>query len=112
MHPHQHARALTRRAPHVCPQGTCNLVALAQRRGFKHVVLITSIGADDLLNPLNAFWGVLFWKKRAEEVVQRSGLPYTIVRPGGLKSRLRPGESEGNMVMARPGCVVRRGEGR
>lgn len=26
--------------------------------------------------------GVLFWKKRAEEALQRSGLDYTIVRPG------------------------------
>ena len=25
---------------------------------------------------------VLFWKKRAEEELQRSGLDYTIVRPG------------------------------
>jgi hypothetical protein len=26
---------------------------------------------------------ILFWKKRAEEELQRSGLSYTIVRPGG-----------------------------
>jgi uncharacterized protein YbjT (DUF2867 family) len=25
---------------------------------------------------------VLFWKKRGEEALQRSGLQYTIVRPG------------------------------
>ena len=25
---------------------------------------------------------VLFWKKRGEEAVQRSGIPYTIVRQG------------------------------
>lgn len=46
-------------------------------------VQVSSIGADDVLNPLNLFWGVLFWKKRAEEELQRSGLDYTIVRPGG-----------------------------
>lgn len=27
-------------------------------------------------------WQVLFWKKRAEEELQRSGIDYTIVRPG------------------------------
>lgn len=46
------------------------------------VVLVTSVGADELLFPLNLLWGVLFWKKRAEEALQRSGLDYTIVRPG------------------------------
>ena len=46
---------------------------------------------------------MLFWKKRAEEELQRSGLTYTIVRPGGLKSKLGDGESAGNVVMAAPG---------
>jgi len=47
---------------------------------------------------------ILFWKKRAEEALQRSGLHHTIVRPGGLKSRLGPGESTaGNIVMGRAG---------
>ena len=27
---------------------------------------------------------ILFWKKRAEEELQRSGLDYTIIRPGEL----------------------------
>ncbi|KAG2496346.1 hypothetical protein HYH03_005576 [Edaphochlamys debaryana] len=85
-------------------QGTLNLLAAARQSGsVRHVVLVSSIGADDLLNPLNLFWGVLFWKKRAEEEVQRSGLPYTIVRPGGLKTELRQGESVGSIVMAAPG---------
>lgn len=47
---------------------------------------------------------ILFWKKRAEEALQRSGLKHTIVRPGGLKSRLGPGETTaGNIVMGRAG---------
>lgn len=83
-------------------QGTLNLVALAQQRKVKHFVLVSSIGTDDILNPLNLVWGVLFWKKRAEEALQRSGLNYTIVRPGGLKSELRPGEVKGNIVMGGP----------
>lgn len=72
-------------------QGTLNTVAAAQQAGVKHVVLVTSIGTDDaIVNPLNLFWGILFWKKRAEEVLQRSGLTYTVIRPGGL---VGPGES-------------------
>jgi hypothetical protein len=33
---------------------------------------------------------ILFWKKRAEEELQRSGLSYTIVRPGGGIYQQRP----------------------
>ncbi|EFJ41522.1 hypothetical protein VOLCADRAFT_107678 [Volvox carteri f. nagariensis] len=84
-------------------QGTLNLIAAAKQKGVRQFVLISSIGADDLLNPLNLFWGVLFWKKRAEEELQRSGLTYTIVRPGGLKTKLGQGEVAGNIVMGAPG---------
>ena len=64
-------------------QGTLNLLAAAKQASVEHVVLISSIGADDILYPLNLLFGILFWKKRAEEAIQRSGLRYTIVRPGG-----------------------------
>jgi len=84
-------------------QGTVNLVALAKQKGIKKFVLVTSIGADETFNPLNLFWGVLFWKKRAEEELQRSGLDYTIVRPGGLKDTVKDG--------GRPGAIVMRGPG-
>ena len=35
------------------------------------------------------FYGCRFWKKRAEEELQRSGLDYTIIRPGGGDGRGR-----------------------
>jgi len=37
-------------------------------------------------------WGlqVLFWKKRAEEELQRSGIDYTIVRPGEITAMNHP----------------------
>ena len=79
--------------------GNANLVAAASRAGsVRHFVLVTSIGADDLLFPLNLAWGVLFWKKRGEEALQRSGLRHTIVRPGGLRS-----EGAAAPVVLRPG---------
>ena len=80
-------------------QGNLNLIALAKQRGVKKIVLITSIGTDDLANFLNLAWGICFWKKRAEEELQRSGISFTIVRPGGLKDQLRAGEVKGNIVM-------------
>jgi hypothetical protein len=51
-------------------------------QGVKKVVLVTSIGTDDPLFPLNLLWGVLLWKKQGELALQRSGIDYTIVRPG------------------------------
>lgn len=90
--------------------GTKNLIAATQQAGIEKFVFVTSIGTDDpLYNPLNLFWGVLFWKKRAEEELQRSGLKYTIVRPGGLvtdgKQQTRNGKrrGEGSVVMAAAG---------
>ena len=74
--------------------GTANIVGAASASGkVDRIVLITSIGVDDLLFPLNLFFGVLFWKKRAEEVLQRSGITYTIVRPGGLLDQPRAGST-------------------
>ena len=46
---------------------------------------------------------VLFWKKRGEEAVQRSGIPYTIVRPGGLLNAPRQGQAAAGIVMEGPG---------
>ena len=45
---------------------------------------------------------VLFWKKRAEEAIQRSGITYTIVRPGGLTNEPRGRDPEGRIVMGGP----------
>ena len=34
---------------------------------------------------LNLFWGVLVFKKKAEKALEASGIPYIIVRPGGME---------------------------
>jgi uncharacterized protein YbjT (DUF2867 family) len=47
-------------------------------------VLFRSLCVSQLFHPLNLFWLILLWKKQAEEYLQKSGLTYTIVRPGGL----------------------------
>ena len=36
--------------------------------------------------PYPVFLLILVWKKQAEDYLQKSGLTYTIVRPGGLKN--------------------------
>lgn len=66
-------------------KGTKNLVDMAKTRGIKHFVLVSSLCVSHLFHPLNLFWLVLLWKKQAEKYIQKSGLTYTIIRPGGLK---------------------------
>ncbi|MGB3508077.1 MAG: NAD(P)H-binding protein [Microcoleaceae cyanobacterium] len=66
--------------------GTKNLVGIAKEKGIENLVLVSSLCVSKLFHPLNLFWLVLFWKKQAEEYIQKSGVNYTIVRPGGLKN--------------------------
>lgn len=75
--------------------GTVALVDACLSKGITRFVLVSSIltnGAawGQALNPsyliLNLFGLVLIAKLQAERYIQRSGINYTIVRPGGLKS--------------------------
>lgn len=67
-------------------EGNKNLVDVAKEKGIEQFVMVSSLCTSKLFHPLNLFWLILVWKKRAEEYIQASGLTYTIVRPGGLKN--------------------------
>ncbi|KAD3066516.1 hypothetical protein R6Q59_019260 [Mikania micrantha] len=74
-------------------QATKNLIDAAAAAKAKHFILVTSLGTNKFGFPaavLNLFWGVLCWKRKAEEALLASGIPYTIVRPGGME---RPTDS-------------------
>jgi uncharacterized protein YbjT (DUF2867 family) len=77
-------------------EGTKNLVNAAKEKGIEHFVLVSSLCVSRLLHPLNLFFLILVWKKWGEEYLQRSGLTYTIVRPGGLKNE----DNADSVVMA------------
>ncbi|BAT90896.1 hypothetical protein LR48_Vigan08g169300 [Vigna angularis] len=69
-------------------QATKNLIDAATVAKVNHFTLVTSLGTNKIGFPaaiLNLFWGVLVWKRKAEEALVASGLPYTIVRPGGME---------------------------
>jgi len=71
--------------------GNRNLIDAALNVGAKHFILVTSIGTGDSAialpdSALQALGAVLKEKNLAEEHLRNSGLTYTIVRPGGLKS--------------------------
>ncbi len=62
------------------------MVDAAKVKEIQHFVFVSSLCTSQLFHPLNLFWLILVWKKQAEEYLQKSGLTYTIVRPGGLKN--------------------------
>jgi len=68
----------------------------ALKAGVRRVVLVTSIGVGD--SETASPWlsrqvlsATLPLKEQAEEYLRASGLDYTIVRPGGLRSELATG---------------------
>lgn len=72
-------------------EGNKNLIDAAVKAGVKKFVLVTSIGAGESVvalppRALEALGAVLAEKEKAEQHLIQSGLTYTIVRPGGLKS--------------------------
>lgn len=84
--------------------GTVNLVDACRIAGVNRFILISSIlvnGAamGQIFNPayiiLNVFGLTLVAKLQAEQYIRRSGINYTIVRPGGL----RDDPPSGNIVM-------------
>lgn len=84
--------------------GTVNLVEACRKVGVNRFLLISSIlvnGAamGQILNPayifLNVFGLTLIAKLQAEQYIRRSGINYTIIRPGGLRNE----PPTGNLVM-------------
>lgn len=66
-------------------QGVKNLVDAAVANRSQQFVLVSSRSVTQADNPLNKIFGnVLVWKLKGEDALRASGVPYTVVRPGGL----------------------------
>jgi uncharacterized protein YbjT (DUF2867 family) len=66
-------------------QGVRNLVDAARAAGVRQFVMVSSRGATQVDHPLNRMFGnVLVWKLKGEDYLRASGVPYTVIRPGGL----------------------------
>lgn len=77
--------------------------AAASGAKVEHFILVTSLGTNKIGFPaflLNLFWGVLYWKRRAEEALIASGIPYTIIRPGGMERPTDAYKETHNLVLA------------
>lgn len=69
--------------------GQKNQIDAAKAAGVKHIVLVGSMGGTDLNHPLNNIGNgnILVWKRKAEQYLADSGIPYTIIRAGGLQDK-------------------------
>jgi hypothetical protein len=76
------------------PAARCSCLQAASAAGVQQFVLVTSLGTGKIGWPagvLNLFGGVLIFKRKAEEALEASGLPYVIVRPGAAPLAGLPG---------------------
>jgi uncharacterized protein YbjT (DUF2867 family) len=65
------------------------------RVGVRRVLLVSSLCAGRWVHPLNLFGLILVWKRLGEQALERSGLDWTVIRPGGLSEREDGLEREG-----------------
>ncbi|MFD1514893.1 SDR family oxidoreductase [Halomarina rubra] len=83
----------TVRATLVDGEGVENLVDAAKTVGVERFALVSSLGVGDSAEALPAslraffdLFGILEAKERGEDALRESGVPYTVIRPGGLRS--------------------------
>ncbi|PKA50424.1 Protein TIC 62, chloroplastic [Apostasia shenzhenica] len=91
-------------------RATKSLIEAATVANVDHFILVTSLGTNKIGFPaflLNLFWGVLIWKKKAEETLVASGIPYTIVRPGGMERPTDSFKETHNLVLAKEDTYFR-----
>lgn len=77
-------------------EGNANIFRAAVEADIRRVVLVTTIGPGDSFDSLpglsaNFLKDMIPLKEQAEDALRASGLDYTIVRPGGLRSGIRTG---------------------
>jgi uncharacterized protein YbjT (DUF2867 family) len=85
-------------------QGAVKLIEAAQEYGVRRYVMVSTMGANDPESGSEKMQPYFFAKARADETLQKSGLDYTIVRPGSLTN-----EDGTGMIEAAP-SLGRRGE--
>lgn len=91
--------------------GVRRLAEQAAQAKIRQFVLVSSMGATHRDHPLNRMYSnILTWKLKGEDALRASGVPYTIVRPGGL-TEARGGEFLPTMMqgddLSRQGRIAR-----
>jgi uncharacterized protein YbjT (DUF2867 family) len=65
-------------------EGVKHLAGAARTAGVKHFVLISALGVTHSEGGHDRMDNIMHWKLKGEDALRASGVPYTIVRPGGL----------------------------
>ena len=88
-------------------EAAVNLIETLKRHGGERFVMVSSVGTTypDKMPPLLKPY--LVAKRKAEQVLETSGLIYTIVRPGGLTDAPGTGQVEVAPALNRGGSVPR-----
>src|SRR5215213_1535146 len=84
--------------------GAAKLVEAAEGRGVRRYLMLSAMGASDPEGGSEGIRPYLRAKARADERLEKSGLDYTIIRPGSLT------EDEGTGDIEAAGRLGRRGE--
>jgi uncharacterized protein YbjT (DUF2867 family) len=66
-------------------QGVQNCIAAAKAERLAHFVLVSSMCATQDEHMHNLWGEILRWKYRSEAALRSSGVPYTVLRPAGLR---------------------------
>jgi uncharacterized protein YbjT (DUF2867 family) len=79
-------------------EGNKNLIDAAAKAGVQKFILVSSIGSGNSVvavapQVLQTLGAILKEKEKAEQHLVASGLAYTIIRPGGLKSEVATGNA-------------------
>lgn len=94
--------------------GTQNVIDLMKEKGVKRLAVVTSIGTGDSENQAPFLFKVLMYtamkkifedKNAQEKIVEKSGLEYCIVRPGGLT--VDPPTGVINVIKGEAGSIAR-----
>jgi uncharacterized protein YbjT (DUF2867 family) len=87
--------------------GAVKLIDAAQANGVKRYLMVSSMGADNPAAGSEQMGPYLEAKAEADAAVQKSGLDYTIVRPGGLTDEAGTGLIDAAPSLGRRGSIPR-----
>ena len=87
--------------------GDVKLIDAVKEYDARRYVMVSAMGAADPESGPEAMQPYLFAKAAADQILQESGLDYTIVRPGKLTDEAGTGMVEASVSLGRRGEVLR-----
>ena len=101
------SRDLTSQGPSVDREGVIAAIESAKRSGVRRFIQISAMYADRPEQGPEQLRNVLEAKRDADTALVRSGLEWTVIRPGGLADSVLTGQIEVGRRLDHPGAVAR-----